>query len=176
VYIRTARNIRQCGYARDLNLYAPGNSDAWYHVAYTFDASAKIHRLYRNGVLVAQGVNSAAITPSGALWIGRNSQYDFGTFQGLLDEAKIYNRALSAAEVLADYQAAASVSNRPVILAFGASPTAVVPGESTSLSWSTSGATSMSITPGAGQLALALHFPRPPDCFLFRRSRLQLMF
>jgi chitodextrinase len=134
--------------ARDLNFYASGKSDAWYHVAYTFDASAQKHSLYRNGVLVASGANSGAITPNGALWIGRNSQYDFGTFQGLLDEAKIYDRALSAAEVLADYQAGAGVS-APVILTFGANPTAIGPGQSTSLSWSTSGATSVSITPGA---------------------------
>src|SRR5260370_15126778 len=96
--------------APGFSFYAQGNSDRWYHIAYTFDASTHTHTLHRNGVPVASGANTQTIASNGVLWIGRNAGYDFVTFQGLLDEAKIYNRALSAAEVLAEYIATPPVT------------------------------------------------------------------
>lgn len=74
--------------------------NVWYHVAYTFDNSANTHKLYINGSEVASGSNTANISnQSTALWIGRHSQFNFGSFLGKIDEVAIYNRALTAMEI-----------------------------------------------------------------------------
>ncbi|MBA3707762.1 MAG: PKD domain-containing protein, partial [Planctomycetes bacterium] len=88
------------------------NAGRWYHVAYTFDANARIHRLYRDGVLVASAANTSAISDqSTQMRIGRHSQFDFGTFLGSIDDVSIYDRALDPAEVQADAQIPASASS-----------------------------------------------------------------
>jgi chitodextrinase/glucose/arabinose dehydrogenase len=74
--------------------------NAWSHVALTWDGS--IMRLYVNGVEAANhartGTLQSTTTP---LRIGTNSPYgEF--FLGLIDEVRIYNRALSAAEIQTD--------------------------------------------------------------------------
>src|ERR1700741_3620737 len=74
--------------------------NAWSHVALTWDGS--IMRLYINGVEAANkartGTLQSTTTP---LRIGTNSPYgEF--FQGLIDEVRIYTRALSAAEIQTD--------------------------------------------------------------------------
>jgi chitodextrinase len=74
--------------------------NAWSHVALTWDGS--IMRLYINGVEAANksrtGTLQSTTTP---LRIGTNSPYgEF--FLGLIDEVRIYNRALSAAEIQTD--------------------------------------------------------------------------
>ena len=71
-------------------------SRTWNYYAYTFDG--KTHRFYFNGTEVSH----STITPQGAtvniMEIGRglgNAEY----FKGILDEVRIYNRALSDAEI-----------------------------------------------------------------------------
>jgi hypothetical protein len=78
--------------------------NAWTHVALTYDGS--MLRLYVNGVLASSSAQSGAIqTNSNALRIGGNVPYgEF--FQGLIDELRVYNRALSQAEIQADMGAA----------------------------------------------------------------------
>jgi concanavalin A-like lectin/glucanase superfamily protein len=73
----------------------------WSHLATTFDGSHQ--RLYVNGALVAsRQVQSGKITAgSGPLRIGGDAlrgKY----FQGMIDEVRIYNRALSVAEIQSD--------------------------------------------------------------------------
>jgi chitodextrinase len=71
--------------------------NAWTHVALTYDGS--ILRLYVNGTQVATTAAAGAIQSStNPLWIGGNNPYG-EYFQGLIDEARVYNRALSATEV-----------------------------------------------------------------------------
>ena len=74
----------------------------WYNVAGTWNGTTQI--LYINGVQVASvDVNS----PAGAsvnYFIGYINGYNY--WKGTLDEVKIYNRALSAAEILAEYKSA----------------------------------------------------------------------
>jgi hypothetical protein len=76
----------------------------WYHVAGVYDASATTLSVYVNGVLdngaligtiPASQVNSAVNVN-----IGRRTGGFY--FNGVIDEVRIYNRALSAAEVQAD--------------------------------------------------------------------------
>ncbi|HMO93104.1 MAG TPA: DUF4347 domain-containing protein, partial [Pirellulaceae bacterium] len=76
----------------------------WNHVAFTFDDVNNIQRLYINGQLVATAnfVDSIAYTLGTSTRIGMHggasSVYDFN---GLIDDARIYTRALTADEVAA---------------------------------------------------------------------------
>jgi hypothetical protein len=74
--------------------------NTWSHIASTYDGSSV--RLYVNGVLVrttsAPGSIMASANP---LRMGGNSIWG-EYFQGRIDEARIYNRALSAAEIAID--------------------------------------------------------------------------
>jgi concanavalin A-like lectin/glucanase superfamily protein/matrixin len=70
---------------------------AWTHLAFTYNGSTM--RLYVNGAQVATRTqNGAAVTSSGALRIGGNSIWG-EYFAGVIDEVRIYNRALTATEV-----------------------------------------------------------------------------
>jgi hypothetical protein len=75
----------------------------WYHVAGTFDGT--LAQIYVNGQLVGSQ-RSGSLTYSGQsrLRIGNNPDGALW-FNGVIDEVKIYNRALSAAEILAEYTA-----------------------------------------------------------------------
>jgi fibronectin type 3 domain-containing protein len=72
----------------------------WTHLAATYDASTL--RLYVNGTQVASTAISGALQNSaGALKIGGNAIWG-EYFSGLIDEVRVYERALSAAEIVAD--------------------------------------------------------------------------
>jgi hypothetical protein len=71
--------------------------NAWSHLVTTFDGST-LH-LYVNGVLVqSTAANGAAPISSGALRIGGNAIWG-EYFKGRIDDVRIYNRALSPAEI-----------------------------------------------------------------------------
>jgi hypothetical protein len=73
---------------------------AWTHVAGTYDG--QFVRLYLNGEVVAENEASAPIlSVSEPLMIG-GSDHEETLFPGRLDEIRIYNRALSAAEIASD--------------------------------------------------------------------------
>jgi chitodextrinase len=73
--------------------------NAWTHVALTYDGA--VLRLYVNGTQVATTPAAGSIeTTTNPLWIGGNSPYG-EYFQGLIDEARVYDRALNATEVQA---------------------------------------------------------------------------
>jgi hypothetical protein len=111
-------------------LIKPG---VYYHVALTYDQASGVETLYLNGVMVAQE-NIGPITPltSYDLYLGRRPLTVGETYEftGELDEPALYNRALSAAELLAIYQAGSEgkcpPANQPVILESPASQTVVV--------------------------------------------------
>ena len=74
--------------------------NAWTHVATTYDGTTL--RQYVGGVQVASTAVSGALTVStGALRFGGNNVWG-EWFAGRLDELRVYNRALTAAEVAAD--------------------------------------------------------------------------
>jgi hypothetical protein len=83
------------------NLFASGALpvNSWTHLAATFDGATL--RLYVNGVQVASQARTGTLTTSNAvLTIGHNI---FGErFIGRIDEVRIYNRALTAAEIQTD--------------------------------------------------------------------------
>jgi hypothetical protein len=81
---------------------------AWHHVAVVLDAGATYTgTLYVDGV--AAGTNAAMTLRPSSLgntsnnWIGRSAYTADPYFAGLIDDFRVYNRALSAAEITALY-------------------------------------------------------------------------
>jgi len=76
----------------------------WYHIAGVYDATADTLDIYINGVAdngVLRGtVPPSQVSPAVNVNIGRRTG-GFG-FNGVIDEVRIYNRALSAEEIQAD--------------------------------------------------------------------------
>ncbi len=84
------------------NLLAPTALplNTWSHIAVTYDGA--LMSFYLNGALVSSTAVSGAITAStDALTIGGNS-YSGQNWMGLVDEVRIYNRALGVAEIQTD--------------------------------------------------------------------------
>jgi hypothetical protein len=79
---------------------APLALNTWTHLAVTYDGS--VLNMYVNGQLVATRAQSGSIvTSSSPLRIGGNSV--FGEyFVGLIDDVRVYNRALTASEIQTD--------------------------------------------------------------------------
>ena len=78
----------------------PITAGAWVHLATTFDGTTQ--RLFVNGVEVSSRAVAGAIdVGTGALRIGGNDVWAGEYFQGLIDEVRVYNRALTAAEIQA---------------------------------------------------------------------------
>jgi hypothetical protein len=93
------------GYVRttaDLGVPSPSPLalNVWTHLAVTYDGA--MLRLYVGGVQVASRAVSGSMPAStGVLSIGGNS-LGLGFFQGLIDDVRIYNRALTPLEIQAD--------------------------------------------------------------------------
>jgi len=77
--------------------------NAWSHLAATYDGTNL--RFYVNGALVTTKATSGAMpNTANPLRIGGNAIWG-EYFSGLIDEVRVYNRALSAAEITADMSA-----------------------------------------------------------------------
>ena len=70
--------------------------NTWTHVAVTYDAPTTTMKLYINGVMVSQNT-SVPVTTSTSIQVGAYASV--GLFSGGLDEVRIWNKALSAAEI-----------------------------------------------------------------------------
>ena len=119
------------------SVIAPVNYFAWTHVAATLDGSTGTLSLYTNGVLAAY--TNTIIRPFGTLLgdqspgVGIGNLNDGGNnfpFNGDVDEIGLYNRALSAGEIQAIYNAGSAgkcyTPQPPVIT--GVSPGSGAPG------------------------------------------------
>ena len=94
-------------YDRQLTVGSHLPSNAWTHLAATYDGTTQ--RLYVNGVQVGSRAQTGTLDVSAnPLRIGGNTVWANEYFQGLIDEVRIYNRALSQAEI-------AAVSQEPVV-------------------------------------------------------------
>src|SRR5436309_8935849 len=92
------------------NTYGPSvvEVNTWTHLAATFDGETV--RLYVNGAEVAsQAQTTPLATTTGTLQIGGDS-YPNELFAGRIDEVRIYNRALSAAEIQTDMNTSIAAS------------------------------------------------------------------
>jgi hypothetical protein len=86
-------------------------ANVWTHLAATFDGS--ILRLYVNGAQVSSLAVAGSILPAtGALRIGGNAIWG-EYFKGMIDEVRVYNRPLSAAEIQTDMTAAVGNGGPP---------------------------------------------------------------
>ena len=87
------------GFSRVDGVY-PGS---WHHIVGTFDG--KRCNLYRDGWLLGGKEIHKKISPGGNFLIGKNSCPTYGGFfRGLIGDVRVYNRALSAEEVLASFK------------------------------------------------------------------------
>ena len=79
----------------------PFETGKWYHVVGTYDGSYM--KIYINSNEVRSVYSGNSLTPTTHnLFIGRNNGVDY-PFNGTIDEVRIYNRALSEAEIKALY-------------------------------------------------------------------------
>ncbi len=69
----------------------------WHHAAIVQDGAAGTYALYVDGVNQNVPFAIPATTGAGDLWIGGADNGEY--FQGLIDDVRIYNRALSSSEV-----------------------------------------------------------------------------
>jgi hypothetical protein len=99
------------------NLYGVKSlaANTWTHVATTYDTTTQ--RLFINGSQVAQRSQTGLIAgSSGSLRIGGSSVWG-RFFKGRIDEIRIYNRALTAAEITADMNNAVTPASAPAQIA-----------------------------------------------------------
>ncbi len=76
-------------------------TNTWYHIAGTWDGSNV--RLYKNGIEIDVTVQGAAIDNDGAINIGQWASVAGFLHNGLIDDFRVYNRALTAGEMLDIY-------------------------------------------------------------------------
>ena len=78
----------------------------WYHVAGVYNAAALTLDIYVNGVLdngfLKNTVPASIVASSANVTIGRRGGGHGWHFAGMIDDVRIYNRALSAGEIVAD--------------------------------------------------------------------------
>jgi hypothetical protein len=93
------------GYAVQLSSSIVADGNTWQHVAFTFDGESL--RIYYNGLEEdsATGIGGANMTASAAnINVGTNPTFPSGRyFDGAVDEFRLYNRGLTASDVLALY-------------------------------------------------------------------------
>jgi hypothetical protein len=94
-------NLHANGNFRTLRGVSPIAAGTWTHVATTYNGETQ--RLFVNGVEVASRAQAGSIdVGTGNLRIGGNDVWAGEYFQGLIDEVRIYDRALTASEITAD--------------------------------------------------------------------------
>lgn len=76
--------------------------NTWYHAAVTLSSTGEA-KIYLNGVLDGTGTNTLVTPTSNILYLGRTGSGEY--FNGRIPIAQIYNRILTASEVLQNYNA-----------------------------------------------------------------------
>ena len=114
-------NVEDTGHNPHVIQSAPNliSTNSFQHVALTYDKGSGAAMLYINGTMVASN-NFGNITPQTTygMNIGRRTGQPIGngdTFNGLIDELSLYNRALSSAEIAAIYNAGSSGKCPPTL-------------------------------------------------------------
>ncbi len=86
------------GGSRELNTTATVSTNAWHHIAVTFERGDQ--HIYLDGVSVANlNTNSRAIENDDPVFIGTDLNFNSRNFDGYIDEVRIYDETLSAAQV-----------------------------------------------------------------------------
>lgn len=88
-------------------------ANTWVHLAATYDGTTL--RMYVNGALASSKTLAGSIpTSTGLLRIGANTVWG-EHFNGLIDEVRIYNRPLSAAEIQTDMNTPVTAGGGPAV-------------------------------------------------------------
>ncbi len=87
----------------DLYVDSPLRAGYWYHIVVTYEA--RRFRLYKNGELISEAEGNFAIADDEPLFIGRKSTDEpYFYYRGLIDDIRLYNRALREGEVIAMFR------------------------------------------------------------------------
>jgi len=89
------------GYAQSTGYYPAVNT--WSYATLTYDGTTL--KTYGNGMFVGSSTVSLITLPSSNIYIGGVFNSGYGGFNGLIDDVRVYNRALSAAEIQTLYNA-----------------------------------------------------------------------
>ncbi len=85
-----------------LNSAVYDDRNSYVHIVITYDILTGARRIYRNGVQIASDTTTATYDGTGNIQLGAHTAAgDY--FNGTLTEARIYNRALSAQEIMELY-------------------------------------------------------------------------
>jgi hypothetical protein len=96
--VEPSGNVSVAGRAETLLGNGAISGGVWVHLATTYDGTTQ--RVFVNGVEVSNAAVTGAIdTSAGALRIGGNDVWTGEYYNGLIDEVRIYDRALTAAEI-----------------------------------------------------------------------------
>jgi glucose/arabinose dehydrogenase len=100
---RPAIEVNLGGRLRTTNGVTQLPLNTWSHVAATYDGANL--RMFVDGAQVATAAfTGSLLTSTGELWIGGNSVWS-EWFAGSIDEVRVYNRALTAAQIASDMAA-----------------------------------------------------------------------
>ena len=98
-----AANITTIGGTQTYQSASNMQTEEWQHIALTWQSGGKL-TLYINGVLDQPTFNSKAtegeVTGVNRLLIGSNRQSGKGSWKGLIDDVRLYNRVLSQEEIM----------------------------------------------------------------------------
>lgn len=114
--------IRFCNYVNTADYCVfggnyPSSTPTWTYFTAVFDGSAL--SIYANGVLLQSHPAPAPTASTGPLVAGIAQRGGYGNFTGSLDDVRVYDRALSAGEVSALYNASVGTPSGPTnLLAF----------------------------------------------------------
>ena len=104
---QNSSNFMMAYYANDLDSSTPTTNVAWNHYVATYDNATGRRATYYNGALLALNVSGATNTSASVFMIGAFNL--LGTpsyyFNGRIAFVKIYNRALTAQEILQNFNA-----------------------------------------------------------------------
>ena len=72
--------------------------NTWTHLVFTIDMSNSIQKVYKNGVFVYQETTSGSVATGNDFYIGRYYFSSLDYWQGQIDQVRIFNTALTAAQ------------------------------------------------------------------------------
>ncbi|MCL4207511.1 MAG: DUF1565 domain-containing protein, partial [Pirellulaceae bacterium] len=85
----------------------------WYHVATSYSPQTREIKIYINGELDRTATLGAGLNLTSDFWIG-NDAYGDNAFVGLIDEAKVFTRALTPEEIRGEHGFGSAVWRLPV--------------------------------------------------------------
>ncbi len=100
-------NFMNAYYANDLDTTAPTTNVNWNHYVAVYDYATGRRATYYNGALLGQNVSGVTNTSASVFMIGAFNLLGTANyhFNGRIAFVKIYNRALTAQEILQNYNA-----------------------------------------------------------------------